>query len=401
MFKIAKWFNNYQAPAVLMIDDLSDSCIGVYCESYKNDWGYLCDKPTSSYRFLKKELLEIYPHIKITFFVPYLRHNVINENSRYRYRKFSLGERQEYTDFLKKLDEKGYEIAHHGSNHGEYIDKNNPSTDDNWKHEWELFDDIASGMDTTLNGVKLFKDICGIDVVGGKYCGYKTIGNSQVIIDRCNFIYWCEKINFLQNDYKEKIFGPNRTVSFPTNFNGNSFVQLSYKSGKRKRDMLTRFTKFFQPIYNTLSYLKLYKLYKKGYIISIQEHISPATSAGTVQAPNIITDIQSLKKIFGFLKNFCIWHATCKEIGGYVFIRENCKIIDKNGKLIINFNNNKNIDNPVISIVNKKIFKLATDRKNFLAQNHNGLYVVNLPIIDGVNIFKIESINDTIANREK
>jgi hypothetical protein len=392
MFKIAKWFNNYQAPAVLMIDDLSDSYIDVYSDSYKNDWGYLCDKPGSSFHFLKKKLLEAYPHIKITFFVPYLKHGVINENSQYRYKKFSLGEREEYVNFLKKLNKYGHEIAHHGSNHGKYINKNSPSTDNNWLHEWELFNDIDSGVKTTLDGVKRFKNTCDIDIAGGKYCGYKTISNSQAIIDKCNFLYWCDKINFLEKEYREGFFGQNRTVSFPTNFNGNSFVQLSYKSGKRKRDILTKFTKYLQPIYNILSRIKLYSLYKKRYIISIQEHISPSTSAGTVQAPNIITDIESLNKIFKFLKRFSIWYATCKEIGKYIHIRENCKIIEKKDELIVNFNNYKNINDPIISIVSENAFKLKINNQCFSSRKHNNLYVVNLPIENGLNIFKTELI---------
>ena len=51
MFKISKWLNNFQAPAVLMIDDLSDAYINVYSESYKNDWGYMCDQDGSSFSF--------------------------------------------------------------------------------------------------------------------------------------------------------------------------------------------------------------------------------------------------------------------------------------------------------------------------------------------------------------
>ena len=229
MFKIAKWFNNYQAPLVLMMDDLSDAYVEVYHESYKNDWGYLCDANGSSFHFLKKELLEIYPYIKITFFIPYLKHNVINENSQYRFKKFSLGDRLEYTNFLKKLDVQGHEIAHHGSNHGKYINENILSTVNNWKHEWELFEDIAAGIDITLNGVKKFKNICNIDVVGGKYCGYKTIDNSQTIIDKCNFLYWCDRVNYLEKNFNESFFGKNNIISFPTNYRGNAFVRLSYK----------------------------------------------------------------------------------------------------------------------------------------------------------------------------
>ncbi len=57
MFEISKWYNNFQAPVVLMIDDLSDAYINVSDESYRNDWGYLCDSKGSSFHFLHNELL--------------------------------------------------------------------------------------------------------------------------------------------------------------------------------------------------------------------------------------------------------------------------------------------------------------------------------------------------------
>jgi hypothetical protein len=287
------------------------------------------------------------------------------------------------------INKQGHEIAHHGSNHGEYIDKNNLSTFNNFKHEWELFNKVSEGIQATLDGVKRFKEVCDIDIVGGKYCGYKTISNSQAIIDKCNFLYWCDKVNFLEKDYKEDFFGQNRTISFPTNFNGNSFVQLSYKSGKRKRDILTKFTKYFQPIYNILSRIKLYSLYKKRYIISIQEHSSPSTTTGAMQAPNIITDIESLKKIYKSLKEYSIWYATCREIAEYAYIRDSSKLKVKDGTLTINFDNIKRIDNPIISIVDKKPFEIENDTQCFPSKKQNNLYVVNLPLTNGGNIFKI------------
>jgi len=389
MFKIAKWYNNFQAPAVLMIDDLSDSYLEVYDESYKNDWGYCCENKNGSFAFLQENLLKKYPYIKITYFVPYLKHNVINEKSKYKYKKFALGDRIEYTNFLKKLHKNGHEIAHHGSNHGKYIDENIPSTANNWKHEWELFNSVSEGVKITLTGVKKFKEICNIDVVGGKYCGYKIIENSQTIIDKCAFLYWCEKINFLNKNYNESFFGINNIISFPTNFEGNSFVKLSYKSGKKKRDRITTITKYFQSLYNILNYIQLYKLYRNKQIISIQEHTSPSTSAGTVQAPNIITDIESLKKIFKFLSKFSIWYATCKEISKYIYVRENSTLLVKNNELIISFKNKKNIDNSIISITHTKKFEIVNNTKKFMVKKQNGQYTVNLPIISGTNIFKI------------
>lgn len=389
MFNISKWFNHFQAPAVLMIDDLSDAYIDVYPESHKNDWGYMYDEDGSSFSFLKKELLDIYPHIKITFFTPYLKHNVINENSQFNYKKFALGERSGYTDFLKRLDEQGHEIAHHGSNHGEYTDKSIQTTVNNWTHEWALFEDVKTGVETTLTGVRNFKEICDINVVGGKYCGYITRENSQEIIDKCDFLYWCERPNFNAAEYNDDFFGKNEIISFPTTVSGNSFVRLSYITGNKQKDRKKRFLKYFQPLYNLLSYVKIYKHYKETNIISVQEHISPSTTSGIVQSANIISDIRSLHNIFRFLKKLSIWYANCEDIAKYIYTREHSEVIIEANTLNIIFTNKKNLKDTIISIVNDKVFALKKNNKVYKSIKNNGLYTVNLPIIDGENIFLI------------
>ena len=389
MFKISTWFNNFQTPAVLMIDDLSDAYIDVYQESFKNDWGFMCDKDGSSFSFLKQELLELFPQIKITFFSPYAKHNVINKNSEFKYKKYALGERAEYTEFLKRLNVEGHEIAHHGSNHGKYIDESIPSTVNNWIHEWALFKDVNSGVITTLEGVKKFKEVCDIDVVGGKYCGYITIDNSQEIIDQCNFLYWSDKPSYVLGVDEESFFGENHVIAFPTNFGGNAFVRLTYLTGHISRDRKKKIVKYFQPLYNIYSYIQLYKLYKRQRIISIQEHISPSTSAGTVQALNIVTDIESLKKIFYFLNKLSIWYANCRDIAKYIYVRENSQIKIVNDQLIIHFDDNKNMTDALVSIVNKKAFSVKNENYIFSSEKNNHLHVVNLPITNGDNIFKI------------
>ncbi len=389
MFRVSKWFNNYQAPSVLMVDDLSDVYIDVYKESYKNDWGYLCDSDNSAYSYLKNTLFSKFPDIKATFFVPYGRHSVPNENSNYQIKKYALGEREEYSKFITKIvKEEHHEIAHHGSDHGEYIDPKNVSTTNNFKHEWELFESVDEGVEVTLEGVKRFKEICDVEVSGGKFCGYKIRENSMQIIDECNFLYWSDRINITEKDYKAHFFGKNRVISFPTNFASNEFVRLSYMSGHPNRDRKKRILKYFQPLYSLLAYYNLYNLYKNRDIISIQTHISPSTAFGTVQALNIVTDISSLMKIYNFLADRSIWHATCNDIAKYFYIRENSKLSINKDQIEIDFNNHKSYQNTVISIVDDKPFKINST----LSTKNNGLDVINLEIKNGKNIFKIETI---------
>ena len=389
MLSIAHWYNNFHAPAVLMIDDLSDAYIDVYPQSHKNDWGYLCEEEGGSFSFLKKELLCEYPALKITFFTPYLRHGVINEKSGHNYKKFALGEREAYTAFLKSLEEQGHEIAHHGSDHGSYIDENNPSTHNNWIHEWALFEDVETGVKTTLEGVKKFKERCGIDVVGGKYCGYIQRENSQEIIERCGFLYWCDKPSYTLGMYDEAIFGKKALVSFPTNFAGNAFVRLSYSSGEKKKDRRKKILKHLQPLYNIYAYAQLYRLYRNRQIISVQEHNSPSTSSGIVQSANIISDIGSLKKIFGFLRPLSVWYATCREIAAYVYVRANTELWLEKKILHIYFDDNKNMGTALISLVADEPFALEQGGETLYSSENRGSEVLNLHIGSGANRFTL------------
>lgn len=386
MFKIAAWYNNYQAPVVLMIDDLSDAYINVYPESYKNDWGYFGDHEGSAYHFLQKELLNKYPQIKITFFVPYLRHGILNENCGYPIKKYALGEREEYSKFLQKLVSYGHEIAHHGSDHGQYVDSKQCDVGKNWIHEWALFKTVEEGVYVTQRGVNIFKHIADISIVGGKYCGYIAIDNSQEIIDQCDFLYWCDNGNYQSKD--THFYGRNRIFSFPTSFAGNRFVRLSYMTGDPRRDRQKQYMKFFQPLYNFLSYFKLYQLYKHQKIISIQEHISPSTTWGTIQSSNIITDIKSLNKIFAFLQHLNIWYATCADIATYRYIKENSTLEWDDMKLSIHFNNSRKLQNTLLSITHQNPFTLHQNMVAYHSEQKNGLQTVNIPLINGDNVFE-------------
>lgn len=389
MLNIAKWYNNYQSPSVLMIDDLSDAYINIYEEEYKNDWGYFCNNENSSFRFLQEELLKKFPKIKITFFVPYLKHNVINDNTKVDFKKHYIGEREEFSSFLKYLINLSHEIAHHGSNHGQYINKGNLSTVNNFKHEWELFDDIEEGVKITNQGKEIFKDTLSINLSGGKYCGYKEINNSKNIIDKSNFLYWSDKINFNTKKYAYNFFGKNNIISFPTNFSGNAFVRLSYITGDTKKDRIKSILKFLQPIYNIKEYLFLYKLYKNGEIISIQEHISPSTSSGIAQSANIISDIESLKKIYSFLSNKSIWYETCENIAKYIYTKENTTINETDEKIFIRFNNYKMLEDCKVSLESKNYFELINNENIILKSiKSNNKFVINLKINHEITIFK-------------
>jgi len=160
-------------------------------------------------------------------------------------------------------------------------------------------------------------------------------------------------------------------------------------TGHRKRDNKKKLLKFFQPFYNIISYYKLLKLYQQRHIISIQEHISPSTTAGTVQSANIVTDIRSLEKTYSFLDKLSIWHATCHDIARYISVRDNCIIDTQDNEVIVVFTNKKRLMNTVVSIIGKEPFSLMSiDQQMFQSTVNNGTHVVNIPIVDGLNVYK-------------
>ena len=383
-FKIAKWFNNHKAPAILMIDDLNDIYLENYPQKYKNDWGYLCNSKDSSYNFLYENLIKYYPYIKITFFVPYAKHNVINPNGA-KYKRYAVGERAEFSEFLNYLVNLGHEVAHHGSNHGEYKDIDNISTQNgNFIHEWELFDSIDKGVEVTLKGNEVFKSI-GIEIEGGKFCGYKFKDNSLQIIDRCNYLYWC--VDSGVNEIKR--FGKNKIIKFPTTFSGNAFVRLSYKTGNKKKDFIKLFTRFLQPIYNKKEYKKLNSLYENGDIISIQEHISPSTSSGLVQSANIVSDIKSLQKIFKFLSKKDIWYATCAEVSRYIELKESAKIDFSDDILTISLNSSKVKESEITLIANSEVKLIDSSNNTYSSFKKGNKNILNLYLNNKINSFRV------------
>ncbi|MCF6244521.1 MAG: hypothetical protein L3J43_05740 [Sulfurovum sp.] len=387
MLNISPWYNNFQAPSVLMIDDLSDAYIHMYHETYKNDWGLLCGQEGSAFSFLTQHLLQKFPDIKITFFVPYLKHNVIHEGTSHKYKKYAVGEREDFTSFLKALHKQEHEIAHHGSDHGMYDRNNTDPLTSHFVHEWELFDEIKRGVEVTQQGIERFKKEVDIDISGGKFCGYMQRGNSLDIIDKCNFLYWSDTTHFKENNPQITLYGENNILLFPTTYSGNSFVRLSYKTEEKRKDNIKRFTKYLQPLYNIVAKARLRTLYKNRSIISIQEHYSPSTTRGKVQSANFITDIDSLHKIYTFLNKRSIWYATCEEIAKYYYTKEHSKISIKKDKLTISFNNPKHISNTQLSLTSQSAFTLKNTHHTFISKKNNGLYVVNLPIIEGSNLF--------------
>jgi hypothetical protein len=103
--RIANWKNNADSPVLLMIDDLTNAYVKkngeTVVETY-GDWGGLFDSDRSFYTFLYKNLVDVFPEIKITFFMITGKINPFN-----MHQPFSFAERSDYNQkaikFFRKI----------------------------------------------------------------------------------------------------------------------------------------------------------------------------------------------------------------------------------------------------------------------------------------------------------
>ncbi|MCE9828570.1 DUF2334 domain-containing protein, partial [Shewanella algae] len=231
---------------------------------------------------------------------PYLKHNVISDEDYVI--KNNISDREVFIRYVKKLVTCGHEIAYHGSNHGIYKDSG-------WVQEWELFESQEEANLSVREGIEYFNKNLGINIVGGKYCGYRYNDFSDLSIVSNGLKYWCKDAAL---DLNADIFvNSNSLLEFPTNLAGNAFVRYLYKKEILWKDLLSNLLRPLQSVKNKQVENKIRASILLGKIISIQEHYSPSTTRGLVQSCNVISDIKSLRRIYTILSEYDIWYATC------------------------------------------------------------------------------------------
>ncbi|MBD3232562.1 MAG: hypothetical protein GF315_02450 [candidate division Zixibacteria bacterium] len=342
--KKCRYFNNYQTCATLMLDDLSltalddDGSIKPW-----SDWGFRLNSEGSMFRYLEDNLLKKYPEVKGTFFFPIGKHAAMHHNAGYRLHFNEMNE--SFKCFANEMSNR-FEIAFHGTNHGRYKDNNNPSMS-NWDQEFEYL--TLDNIPALAREIERVEDFLGIKMHGGKYPGYRMNGDSKKIVESLGFKWWCSHdsmINRKHNDNRHYYFGEeNRVLGFPTNLSGCVFNH-HLKSGFAPGSFTQRLRREFRMI-RFENYIRY--LYKKGLIISIQEHHFCLRTDGKRQTPNAFDDINSLDMIFGFLRGADIWYATCSEIAHYLESYDHTDVEKQsNGNVILKYNGRW--DEPLITL---------------------------------------------------
>jgi len=362
MFEKAKWFNDYDSPVIFGIDDLSNAYYNYDSPENRNfyakyDFGYRGLKEDSIFTYFKKFLLDKYPEIKYTVFLPFGKMSALHKsNTPYLY---SIFDTKDFIDLLRYIIKSGNEIAYHGHHHGY---KNASFLQPTWCKEYESFAKKDEFINLIKNDLEKFEKMFNYKIKGGRSpCFMWEDELIQPLID-LGFKWWSfhhiEKNGFISRQYK----GYN-IVSMPSNVEGNIFSP-NFKSLKGK-------------IKDILKKRNLKRLIKNREVISVAEHFMTSRADGIRQYLNIFDDIYSLDKLFAFFRTQKIWYATFSDVAKYFTDFHNSKIIKLDSN-VFSYTNNKNKTTPEISIVSsvRKIKNLETG-KFYYAHMVDGKWIFN------------------------
>jgi hypothetical protein len=393
--EICKWYNNADSPVLFFIDDLASVWVDVNGDDEvqpEEDWGYLKDKDGSAFQYLENEILAHYPNVKVTFFVPVGQRVGMVKNPKIKSVSKMINADEESKCFFKKVHNlEKFEIAYHGTTHGEIGDFS-----EDFKQEWETYSSLEEAIHTIEQGKEIYRDTIGEFPKGGKYCGYTSNSFSDESIDKTGFTWWCrywnrgieyKKIPNITGDdenpitnFDIKLFGKYQIVDIPSTIDGdllNSIFDCRLKSIKGILKIMLR------PILIKRKLKQLDYLLKNRLVVSIQEHIAPSRDDGRRQQPNIFDDKKSLNALFSYLINKNVWYCTGTELARYVRVREGVEVKYINDKeFILNDKTNQNAGEIITLYINDskaKNIRLPNSTVENIERN-----IVNVPLVSGV-----------------
>lgn len=341
MIQKCKYYNNYQTACSLMIDDLVPAAVYPFKDNNvwaKYDWGYHMDKENSLYIYFQNNLLNRFPEIKGTFFMPLTSYKYIPENAGYKILRGSFNE--SFNDFLKRIST-NFDFAFHGTSHGKFINPQNVEIINNWKQEFEYL--TLQDIDILQEEISKLENKSGVIFTGGKYPGYIKNEHSEQILEKLGFKWWAsssEMINKKTPRNKHDYFGKQiRILNLPTNLSGDIFNNklVLLNSSIKFKKMIKKILRYKEKVnpYNYIQYL-----YENQYPITIQEHFQNQRTDGIRQTPNIFDDISSLNHIYSILRGAEIWYVNCTKLSHYLESYDNTEIISNKNQIDIKYNGN-------------------------------------------------------------
>jgi hypothetical protein len=313
-----RYFNGHQTACCLMLDDLVPAAVSIDGTlGPHNDWGFLMDGEGSLFSYFKRFLLDKFPEIRGTFFLPLESHREIARDRGYQV--FARPIDGDFVAFTRRFAPR-FELGFHGIRHA-FMEGEAPCFE------------FAGLMPEQFAGMKAIIDdyaAMGIRFSGGKFPGYRFNAAAIGFFSLMGY-YWlasgCGMINRRSAANRLGIIVDTAIVDVPSNISGDAFNSRMNRGGPFRTLVrnISRPGAFFKPEEH-LDYL-----YSRGLPITIQEHFQNQGSDGKRQKPNVYDDLPSLERIFGLLRPRDVWHATCSEIAAYYDSFLHTAVIARNG----------------------------------------------------------------------
>jgi len=300
----AAWLHGASSPVVLMIDDLTNAWhnrAGGDRWEPGGDWGGGLDGAGSALECLENGLLRDYPEARATFFTVAGPISAYTHDQPFSYAAPMDADAASARFFRSVAADPRFELAYHGHNHG------TPGADtERFVQEWRGFPTPAAAAAQTRRGLDTFIRTIGTRPRGGKYGGWDYNEFADQVVDESGFLWWCrdwmprDVAGRIADDYYEpSFFGPHQVVALPSTVHGHFW-------DRRQIDLLLA----------------------RRQIIAIEEHIAPVRPDGRVQTPNIVDDMEDLRRLYEYLRGRNVWHANGTDIASYVIARERTFVYD-------------------------------------------------------------------------
>jgi len=300
----AAWLHDAHSPVMLMVDDLTNAWhnrSGGDRWEPGGDWGGGHDNPGSAVRFLDEGLLQDFPEARVTFFTVAGPLSTYTHHQPFSYAATLDADADSRQFFRSLAADRRFELAYHGHNHGTPGDRS-----EHFIQEWRGFASREAAVAQTKKGLDTFARATGAVPRGGKYGGWEYNGFADAAVDDCRFLWWCRDwmprdiAGRISDDYYEvQFFGRNLVVALPATLHGHFW-------DPRQVDLLLA----------------------RRQVIAIEEHIAPVRPDGLIQAPNIVDDLEDLRRLYQYVRSKNVWHATGTEIASYVIARERSLVHD-------------------------------------------------------------------------
>ena len=298
------WLDDARSPVMLMVDDLTNAWHnGNGGDRWEagGDWGGGHDGPGSNLQSLEEGLLQPFPEARVTFFTVAGPISAYTHDQPFSHAAPLDADAASVRFFRAMAADPRFELAYHGHNHGTPGERTEA-----FVQEFQGFDSHEAAVAQTKRGLDTFSRAIGAVPRGGKYGGWAYNDFAEGAIDDCGFLWWCrdwmprDVAGLVADDYYDaQFFGRNLVVALPSTVHGHFW-------DRRQVDLLLA----------------------SRQVIAIEEHIAPVRPDGLVQTPNIIDDMPDLRRLYQYLRDHNVWHATGTEIASYVIARERSLVYD-------------------------------------------------------------------------